>query len=251
MAFVYPAVFPCNGTRETGILIEGSLSQARYLMMRAIRFIFQGCLVTILVTAFSAPEGKLNASEIVLGSLIEQPHPVLETAAEDVVFEFFNADLSSTQSMHESLSRSLVEMIYEHRPLACIFLGQAPGRRKITLERVATNYLIDRRIVEEGPVGYWTTLPLFEELPGLMEEVGVAAGHSNCAGSNLCNHVFYSSLHLAATQGLPLKCGFVHLPLLPEQCEGELEGKPSMELELQRTGVVTAIASTLAAPDNS
>ncbi len=207
--------------------------------------------MTILVTAFSAPEGKLNASEIVLRSLIDQPHPVLEAAAEDIVFEFFEVDLSSTQAMHESLTQALVELIYEHRPSACVFLGQAAGRKKITLERIAINYLLERRIVEEGPVGYWTTLPLFESLPELLEEVGVPASHSNCAGSNLCNHVLYSALHLAETQNLPFHSGFVHLPLLPEQCEGEAENKPSMELELQRTGVVTVVASTLAAPDNS
>jgi pyroglutamyl-peptidase len=33
----------------------------------------------------------------------------------------------------------------------------------------------------------------------------------------VCNTLLYSALHFCACEGLPTRCGFVHLPALPEQ----------------------------------
>ena len=200
--------------------------------------------MTILVTAFSAPEGKLNASELVLRSLEDTPHPLLGDN-DDVVWALLDSELTSVQSIHESLTQSLVELIYEHRPSICVFLGQAPGRGKITVERIGSNYLLDRRIIDDGPVGYWSTLPRLEEIPGVLEALGVPAAHSNCAGSTLCNHVLYSALHLAETQNLPLRSGFVHLPLVSEQAVDDWEQMPHLDLETLRNGVAGVVQMTL------
>jgi len=69
-------------------------------------------------------------------------------------------------------SRELRRLIDEMDPSAVLCLGQAGGREGITLERVALNVddarladnaggrPIDAAVIEGGPVGYWSTLPI-------------------------------------------------------------------------------------------
>jgi pyroglutamyl-peptidase len=128
-----------------------------------------------------------------------------------------------------------------------IALGQADGRARITIERVALNAdeasAIDNddvpggsRIVEEGPVGYWSTLPV-DELVDALREAGIPAAASRDAGGYLCNHAFYRLMHLVATERPHVRAGFVHVPILPEQAPDQ--DVPSMSLgELERAALV-------------
>ena len=66
----------------------------------------------------------------------------------------------------------LKQLIEKHRPDVVISLGQAAGRTKVNLERVAVNLmdanaadndglvLHDAVIAQDGPVGYFTKLPV-------------------------------------------------------------------------------------------
>jgi pyroglutamyl-peptidase len=56
-----------------------------------------------------------------------------------------------------------------------------------------------------------------------IEKAGIPATVSNSAGAFVCNDTLYGILHHYA--GTDVRCGFIHVPFIPEQ------GEPSMELE--------------------
>jgi pyroglutamyl-peptidase len=105
-----------------------------------------------------------------------------------------------------------------------IHLGQAPGIGRIHLEAVGINIgghsslLPDQfqPLVEEGPVGFRSTLPL-SDWAGKLREAGIPAQVSYHAGTYLCNAVLYLSHYFIAQRGLRTKAAFIHLPLCPEQ----------------------------------
>ena len=125
--------------------------------------------------------------------------------------------------------------------LAVVHLGLAGGRARISLERVAVNVmdysrpdahgriLCDVACAEDGPAGYFSTLPLREMLTALTAD-GIPAAISNTAGTYLCNHVCYTTLHHLAGRGRPVPAGFIHLPLLPSMVAAHDRDEPSMDL---------------------
>lgn len=122
-------------------------------------------------------------------------------------------------------------------------LGQAEGRSDISLERVAIN-IIDARIADNagaqpidqpveagGPAACFSTLPI-KHLVARLRAAGFPASVSQTAGTFVCNQVFYALQR--ALSGRPVRSGFVHLPLLPEQA-AQWPGPtlPSMPLATQ------------------
>ena len=153
----------------------------------------------------------------------------------------------------ESLHR-LQALLRQHQPAVVICVGQAGGRRAISLERVAINVNdapladnagsqpIDTPVVPDAPAAYFTTLPIKAMLAALQRD-GVAAEVSQSAGTFVCNHVFFGLMHALATQP-PLRHtrgGFVHVPYLPEQ------GPPSMAQADMVRGLRLALCSALLA----
>jgi len=153
----------------------------------------------------------------------------------------------------ESLHR-LKALLKQHQPALVICVGQAGGRRAISLERVAINVNdapladnagaqpVDTAVVPGAPAAYFTSLPIKAMLATLQRE-GIAAEVSQTAGTFVCNHVFYGLMHALATQR-PLRHsrgGFVHLPWLPEQ------GTPSMALDEVVRGLRLALRCALLA----
>ena len=114
-------------------------------------------------------------------------------------------------------------MIAAHEPEAVVLLGVARSQGEIHLERAALN--IDdsetadndaqvrrgRLIEPQGPVGYWSTLPL-EAMLARLAALGVPAVISNHAGSFVCNHVFFAASAEIECRGGRARCGFIHLP---------------------------------------
>ena len=136
-------------------------------------------------------------------------------------------------------------------PDAVILLGQAGGRRGITPERVAINIAdasikdnagnrpVDEPNAVNGPAAYFSTLPI-KAIVSALNEKGITAAVSNTAGTFVCNHLMYCTLHHLAEVGSSAVAGFIHLPYLPEQAA--LHGDaPSMEIETQ----VEALRCTL------
>jgi pyroglutamyl-peptidase len=118
-----------------------------------------------------------------------------------------------------------------------ICVGQAAGRADVTVERVAVNIddsripdnegknPVDLPIVPDGPVAYWSTLPI-KTIVQALGSSGVPASVSNSAGTFVCNHIFYGLMHALAQSAGETKGGFIHLPLLPEQIAGGGGGRP-------------------------
>lgn len=110
----------------------------------------------------------------------------------------------------------------EVKPDVVISLGLAGGRSKITPERIAINIrdgepdnqgvrLEDSPIEEEGPAGYFSTLPI-RNFVNLLQEKGYPAAISNTAGTYLCNNVMYAVLNKIHQENLDVRAGFIHIP---------------------------------------
>jgi pyroglutamyl-peptidase len=148
---------------------------------------------------------------------------------------------------------ALTDLLDKHHPALVVCLGQAGGRKAISLERVAINIAdariadnagkqpVDKPVVSGGPPAYFTGLPIKAMLQAL-QEAGIPGEVSQTAGTFVCNHVFYGLMHTLerrrALQGM--RGGFIHLPFLPAQ------GTPNMLLDDIERGLRIAIACALA-----
>lgn len=126
---------------------------------------------------------------------------------------------------YDAAATVLADRITRHRPAAVIAFGLAFSAEHILIERVALN-LDDApypdnagvsrngsHIVPDGPVGYWSTLPVEALLAGLAA-AGLPVAASSHAGGYVCNHLFYRTRHHIESLGLDLPMGFVHVPPL-------------------------------------
>src|SRR5215207_3397122 len=124
-------------------------------------------------------------------------------------------------------ARVLQEAVGRHNPSLVIGVGQAGGRDRISLERVAINCddaripdnsgkrPVDEEVVPGGPAAYFSSLPLKAALRALVV-AGIPAEVSQTAGTYVCNHIIYSLMHLLeATPSV--RGGFVHVPYEPHQ----------------------------------
>lgn len=135
-------------------------------------------------------------------------------------------------SQHE-----LESMVREFEPSILLGVGQAGGRSRLSIERVAINVQdariadnagaqpIDETVVADGPAAYFSTLPIKAMLKALLDE-GLPAEVSNTAGTFVCNHVAYLMLHIAASHR-GMRAGFIHIPYLPAQAV-HVSNAPSM-----------------------
>jgi pyroglutamyl-peptidase len=152
----------------------------------------------------------------------------------------------------------LYDAIAREQPDIVLCTGEAGSRLDLTPERVAINVQdariadndgaqpIDLPVVEGGPAAYFTTLPIKRAVHAL-RQAGLPASVSNSAGTFVCNHVFYGLMHHAATRGLALRGGFMHLPYLPEQAAHHPKA-PSMALADIVRGIEIVLTVSAAAP---
>jgi pyroglutamyl-peptidase len=158
-------------------------------------------------------------------------------------------------------------LLDEVRPDLVISLGLWPGEPMIRLERLGTNIadfeigdndgvqLRDQPVAEGGPAALMATLPLRDILRALLA-AGIPARLSSTAGTFLCNVTLYSFLAAIEARGSAARCGFIHVPYMPEQVAGLLGATErerrleqhqradlaSMELATMVRAVETAIA---------
>ena len=155
---------------------------------------------------------------------------------------------------HKSL-QVLESYIEDVQPDLVVCIGQAGGRPDITVERVAINVddaripdnegnqPVDVPVIEEGPVAYWSTLPIKASVKKLREE-GIPASVSQTAGTFVCNHLFYGLMHMLAKNESKARGGFIHIPFLPEQASSH-PGQPSMSLPVIAKGIELLIQVAL------
>jgi pyroglutamyl-peptidase len=151
--------------------------------------------------------------------------------------------------------RELALAIDEVQPKLLLGVGQAGGRSRLSIERIAINVQdariadnagaqpIDMAIVEDGPAAYFSTLPIKAMLKALLAE-GLPAEVSNTAGTFVCNHVAYLMLHLAE-QHRGLRAGFIHIPYLPSQA-ARFPNAPSMSKDdvVRALSIAMEVAAT-------
>lgn len=147
--------------------------------------------------------------------------------------------------------QALRALLRQHRPTLVLCVGQAGGRGALSLERVAINVddaripdnagaqPVDCAVVEGGPAGYFSTLPIKAMRQALLD-AGINAEVSQTAGTFVCNHVFYGLMHeLTHPEWRGVRGGFIHVPWLPQQ------GQPSMRLDEMVEGLKLAIEVAL------
>lgn len=136
---------------------------------------------------------------------------------------------------------ALHKLLTELHPDAVLCVGQYGGANCIRVERVAIN-LRDARIADNagkqptdepvvagGPDAYFAMIPTREIVDALREQ-GIPAQLSYSAGTFVCNNLLYCALHESERSNPAPRCGFVHVPYLPEQTKDG--NAPSMGLEM-------------------
>lgn len=183
---------------------------------------------------------------------------ILVTAFEPFGDNDKNASLEVLNALEPADGRELIKLVVPvvfgkaadivnntidlERPDAVILLGQAGGRRCISLETTAVN-LCDAKnpdnegnkpektpVVADGKETYPSTLPL-ERMLALLKKEGIAAELSDSAGTYVCNNLMYGVLHHLEQTGNDIPAGFIHVPYFREQTKGKPEGMPFMELD--------------------
>jgi pyroglutamyl-peptidase len=151
--------------------------------------------------------------------------------------------------------RLLKQAARELKPVLLLGVGQAGGRRQLSIERVAINLIdariadnagaqpIDLPVIEGGPAAYLCQLPVKRMLQAL-QQAGVPADISFTAGTYVCNQIAYAMAHLAAARR-GTRAGFIHIPYLPQQAALLPGGAASMALDEIVRGLEIALRVAL------
>lgn len=150
----------------------------------------------------------------------------------------------------------LREALHSHQPELVICVGQAGGRDRISLERVAINCddaripdnagnrPVDREVVAGGPAAYFSSLPVKAALQAL-NSAGIPAEVSQTAGAYVCNHIFYALMHeLRSRPGV--RGGFIHVPFEPGQLPHG-SSTPAIPVDVMARGLAVVVRTALAA----
>jgi pyroglutamyl-peptidase len=147
------------------------------------------------------------------------------------------------------------EAIEKHQPSVVISIGQAGGRSRIGVERVAINVddaripdnagaqPVDEAIAANGPPAYFATIPV-KAMARAIRAAGVPAEVSNSAGTYVCNHVMYGVLHFLAASGRKARAGFIHVPFAEAQVLDKRD-VAAMSVESMTRGIVAAIEAAV------
>lgn len=149
----------------------------------------------------------------------------------------------------------LKPIIEEEKPDAIFMLGLAGGRTAITPERIAINLKdskitdnlgncpTDEKISENGKIAYYSTLPL-RKMEEILKQKHIPVSISNSAGLFVCNNIMYHVMEYIDQNSLDVKAGFIHVPFMDEQLEGNKEVF-SLPLDTILEGVIDCIKTVL------
>jgi pyroglutamyl-peptidase len=159
----------------------------------------------------------------------------------------------------------LEDALQQHTPALVICVGQAGGRPRISLERVAINCddaripdnagncPVDREVVPGGPAAYFSSLPVKAALEAL-RRAGIPADVSQSAGTYVCNHVFYALMHAlnngtadGSSPGLgspATRGGFIHVPYETQQV-ARGSGTPSLSAAVMAEALAVVVRTAL------
>ena len=190
----------------------------------------------VLLTGF-APFGGENVNPSWLAVSTLPDIPGLEIVKHELPVTFHGA------------AKKLAGLMDEIQPDYVVSLGQAAGRKAVTPELVAINLMNgtdadgvsmeDAQVAIGGENAMFSTLPV-KEMVEAAKQAGVPAQRSLSAGDYVCNCVMYTALCYAKLRKIPAKCGFIHVPMIPEQTQD----KPIPSLPLEE--ITKALAAMLA-----
>ena len=141
------------------------------------------------------------------------------------------------------------------QPRLVLCFGQAGGRTRMGVERVAINVddahiadnagkqMIDQPIRRNAPAAYFCTVPV-KAMVAAMARAGVPAEVSNSAGTFVCNHLIYGVLHHIASKGYATRAGFIHVPFVEHQIV-ERPNTAALSLATMITGAKAAIMAAV------
>ncbi|MEP7157491.1 MAG: pyroglutamyl-peptidase I [Betaproteobacteria bacterium] len=141
------------------------------------------------------------------------------------------------------------------QPQVVLCFGQAGGRSRMSVERVAINVddaripdnagrqVIDEPIRNGAPAAYFCSVPVKAMVAG-MTRAGAPAEVSNSAGTFVCNHLIYGVLHHIATQGYAMRAGFIHVPFMESQILAR-QDTAGMSLDTMIAGAKAAIMAAV------
>jgi pyroglutamyl-peptidase len=127
----------------------------------------------------------------------------------------------------DQIAEQAESLLNDLRPRVVISIGLWPGETMVRIERVGLNLADfeipdnhgrlarDEPLSDNGTAAKFTTLPI-RKIEEALLAAGIPSRISNSAGSFLCNACLYSFLS-SAEKSERTRCGFVHLPYLPEQ----------------------------------
>ena len=152
--------------------------------------------------------------------------------------------------------------IEQHNPDFVICVGQAGGRSCISIEKVAINFVeariadnegnqpLDKAIVPDGPVAYFSTLPVKAMVENVRSK-GIPSNLSYSAGTFVCNDVMYRLLHMLATKYHHIKGGFIHVPYTLAQAATKPDGTAAWDEKTIAKGLEYAIEAVIKKTDCS
>ena len=131
-----------------------------------------------------------------------------------------------------------------------VALGQAGGRAKVGLERVALiledteipdsdgTVRIESEIEADGPHAIMNPLPLREITATLRDKIGPIEISSSC-GTFVCNSLYYKIFRWQERNPgkLPWQI-FIHLPFLPEQMVGKPDSTPFLPQSVMEQAII-------------
>lgn len=205
---------------------------------------------SILVTGFDRfNRFQLNTSQVVVEHLRQSPPSSVALHTQVLPTSFLRA----TQVVNTILDKT--------NPDAVVLLGLLAGITAFRVEKIALNIddaysqdndhdrPVQRIIIPSGPVAYESSWPANLIVERLIDN-GIPAYISNYAGTYVCNHVFYTTLHRITEKQANTTCGFIHLPCLLEEASRFAEPLASMTLDVIFKGmehVLDTLAETLKA----
>lgn len=143
---------------------------------------------------------------------------------------------------------NVTKAIDQYEPLLLISTGLSPSAKQLNIEKIGINikmyprgenfWFIPRRLELFGPLFRLSTVDTKEIVNNLKNE-DIPARQSYYAGFYICNAVLYGSLGYIKEKNLPIKAGFIHVPLLSSQ------DPMGMDLETMVEGIKIAIKTSL------
>lgn len=166
----------------------------------------------ILITAFD-PFGGLDTNSSML---------TLEKINDNI--DGITVDKMIIPTVYRESAQCVIEKTKQNRYDAVLCLGQAGGRRGITVEVIGINYALSQtednnktqlngeKLIIDGENALFSTMPVKTMVKAVSDE-GFEASLSASAGAFVCNSLLYLLLESNCAD----KIGFVHLPYATEQ----------------------------------